>query len=38
MGADSWLENLQAVSDASIGNAKESRRISGIASDVLNTA
>ncbi|KAF8490543.1 hypothetical protein F5888DRAFT_1909909 [Russula emetica] len=34
MGADSRLENLQAVSDVSKGNAKESRRISGTARDV----
>jgi hypothetical protein len=38
MGAESQLENLQAVSDALKGNAKESRRISGTARDVLNAA
>jgi len=38
MGADSRLENLQAVSDALKGNAKESRRISGTARDVLSAA
>jgi hypothetical protein len=38
MGADSRLENLQVVSDASKGNAKESHRISGTARDVLNAA
>jgi hypothetical protein len=37
-GADSLLEELQAVSDALRGNAKESRRISGTARDVLNAA
>jgi hypothetical protein len=36
MGADSRRENLQAVSDPSRGNAKESRRISGTARDVRN--
>jgi hypothetical protein len=38
MGADSRLENIQTVSDASKGNAKELRRISGPARDVLNAA
>jgi hypothetical protein len=40
MGADSRLENLQAVSDSDAlrGNAKKSRRISGTARDVLNSA
>lgn len=37
MGADSPLENLQAVSDALEGNVK-SRRTSGTARDVLNAA
>jgi hypothetical protein len=37
-GTDSRLENLQAVSDALKGDAKESRRISGTARDVLNVA
>jgi len=38
MGADSRLENLQAVSDASKDKAKESRRISGTTRGVLNAA
>jgi hypothetical protein len=38
MGADSRLENLQAVGDALKGNVKELRRISGTARDVLNAA
>ncbi|KAF8502863.1 hypothetical protein F5888DRAFT_1667675 [Russula emetica] len=38
MAADSRLENHQAVSDALKDNAKESRRISGTARDVLNAA
>jgi hypothetical protein len=38
MGADSRLDNLQAISDALKGNAKESRRMSGTARDVLNAA
>jgi hypothetical protein len=38
MGADSRLENLQAVSDALKGNAKESRRMSGTARDAPNVA
>jgi hypothetical protein len=38
MNADSRLENLQSISDALKGNAKESRRISGTARDVLNVA
>jgi hypothetical protein len=38
LGADSRSENPQAISDALKGNAKESRRISGTARDVLNVA
>ncbi len=38
MGEDPRLENLQAVSDPLKGNAKESRRISGAAKDVLDAA
>src|SRR5882762_5031626 len=40
MGTDSRLENLQvqAVRDALKGNAKQSRRISGTARDVLKAA
>jgi hypothetical protein len=37
-GSHSQLENLQAVSDALKGNAKESRHISGTARDVLDVA
>jgi hypothetical protein len=36
--ARTQLENLQAVSDALKGNAKESRHISGTARDVLIVA
>jgi hypothetical protein len=38
MGTESQLENVQAVSDGLKGNAKESRRISGTARDVLDAA
>ena len=38
MGEDSRLENLQAVSDTLQGDVQESRRLSGIARDVLNAA
>jgi hypothetical protein len=38
MSVDSRLKNLQTVSDALKGNAKESRRIFGTARDVLDAA